>query len=57
MRKEIVKASGKIRCVECPNGKEIDCKMIEVCTFAFCKGYESGERAVKKKYKKNQLKK
>ncbi|MBQ9215092.1 MAG: hypothetical protein IJ150_14310 [Bacteroidales bacterium] len=49
MRKEIIRASGKIRCVECPNGKERDCKAIEICTFAFYKGYESGECATKKK--------
>ena len=58
MRKEIIKASGKIRCVECPNGKEMDCKVMEICAFAFYKGYESGERATKKKIKlKNQIKK
>jgi hypothetical protein len=57
MRKEIIKASGKIRCIECPNGKEINCKAIEICNFAFAKGYESGERATKKKIKVQKLKK
>lgn len=55
MRKEIIKASGKIRCDKCPNGSELNCKAMDICTFAFYKGYESGERAVRKKIKNNQL--
>jgi len=53
-RKEILKASGKIRCVECPNGKEMLLIFVPLL-FTKATNQERGqqkEKSIKKSIKK-----